>query len=92
MPKYQIYFTNRIGKDLKLLARRGKDMSKFETVVNMLAAGECLPESYRDHCLTGDWHGYRDCHIEPDWLLLYCIDGEALILELTRTGSHADLF
>jgi len=91
MLKYEIYFTRKIKKDLVLLAKRGKDMAKFEEAVEILASGKTPLERYRDHALTGNWRGYRDCHIEPDWLLLYRIDGEALILELTRTGSHADL-
>ena len=61
-------------------------------IVNILAAGEALPPQYRDHALTGDLAGTRDCHITPDWLLLYRIENDVLVLTLTRTGSHADLF
>ena len=67
-------------------------MRRFETVVGILASGEKLPAKYRDHKLTGDKSGLRDCYIEPDWLLLYRIENETLILELTRTGTHSDLF
>ena len=90
--KYEIRFTNQIRKDLRLLLKRGKDMRKFEMTVEMLARGEKLPPKYRDHKLSGDKCGMRDCHIEPDWLLLYRIEENVLILELSRTGSHADLF
>ena len=62
------------------------------SVVKMLAKGETLPPQYRDHALTGDLEGTRDCHITPDWLLLYRIENDVLVLTLTRTGSHADLF
>lgn len=61
-----------------------------QVVLALLTAGKELPLQYRDHALTGKWRGFRDCHIEPDWVLLYKIDGE--ILHLTRTGSHAELF
>jgi mRNA interferase YafQ len=65
-------------------------MSKLREMLSLLIAAEPLPPSLNDHPLTGDWSGYRDCHIEPDWLLLYKIDGDDLIL--ARTGTHADLF
>jgi mRNA interferase YafQ len=71
--------------------RRGKDITKLEKVVDMLASGKTLPEKYRDHKLTGNWVGYRDCHIEPDWVLIYKIENDILILTLSRTGSHSDL-
>ncbi|MDR1300821.1 MAG: type II toxin-antitoxin system YafQ family toxin [Candidatus Nomurabacteria bacterium] len=90
--KYDIRYTSRIKKDLKSLLKRGKDMRKFENVVNLLASGKKLPPKYRDHKLIGAKNGLRDCHIEPNWLLLYKIEDDTLILELSRTGSHADLF
>ena len=77
-------------RDIKRLSRQGADLSKIETVIKALVAQEPLAERYRDHPLTGNWVGYRDCHIQPDWLLIYrVIDDE---LQLNRTGSHAELF
>ena len=64
----------------------------METVIDMLANEQPLPEKYKDHALTGDWKGFRECHIQPDWLLIYEINNNELILYLTRTGSHSDLF
>ena len=60
--------------------------------MDMLANEQPLPEKYKDHALTGDWKGFRECHIQPDWLLIYEINNNELILYLTRTGSHSDLF
>ena len=90
--KYTVRRTKKFRKELKKMLRRGADLDKLETVVNILAAGETLPPQYRDHALTGDLEGTRDCHITPDWLLLYRIENDVLVLTLTRTGSHADLF
>lgn len=67
-------------------------MSLLKEIIKKLAAGEPLPKRNRDHCLDGDYGGYRECHITPDWLLIYEIDGGTLILYLTRTGTHSDLF
>lgn len=66
-------------------------MTLLETVVELLLDGQTLPEKYRDHQLTGNWKGYRECHIEPDWLLVYKIYESKLILSLVRTGTHSDL-
>jgi mRNA interferase YafQ len=74
------------------MLKRGADISKLETVVALLAAGETLPPQYRDRALTGDMAGTRDCHITPDWILLYRIEEDVIVLALTRTGTHADLF
>jgi mRNA interferase YafQ len=72
------------------MARQGADLAELEAAVEVLAQQETLEDKYRDHALIGNWRGYRDCHIRPDWLLLYrVIDDE---LQLVRTGSHADLF
>lgn len=90
--KYQIVQTGRFKKDLKLIRRRGYDLSLIGTVVDMLAAGCELPEKYKDHSLTGNFIGCRECHITPDWLLIYEISDGELILYLTRTGTHSDLF
>ena len=80
------------ARDLRRMARRGKDLTKLRDVILILRDGEKLPDKYRDHALHGDWEGYRECHIEPDWLLVYKIEEKKLILVLTRTGSHADIF
>ena len=90
--KYTVRQTKKFRKELKKMLKRGADLDKLETVVNILAAGETLPPQYHDHALTGDMEGTRDCHITPDWLLLYRIENDVLVLTLTRTGSHADLF
>jgi len=89
--KYQLYPTSKYRKDRKRLMRRGLDMSKLDAVITRLANGEALEPKYRDHALTGNYKGYRDCHIEPDWVLIYKIDDNQLILVLSETGSHADL-
>lgn len=90
--KYQIKRTGKFKKDLKLAISRGYNMDLMDVVVTALSNGEKLDEKYRDHSLTGDWIGYRECHVLPDWLLVYKYDNEDLILYLTRTGSHSDIF
>ena len=77
-------------RDVKLAQRREKDMAKLREVILLLIEGNALPARYKDHPLGGDWKHYRDCHIEPDWLLIYKIDGDDL--HLVRTGTHSDLF
>ncbi len=89
---YKIVYTNRMKKDAKSMKKRGKDMDKLVNVLSLLASGVPLPAQYRDHSLTGNLHDFRECHIEPDWLLLYQIYEDTLILSATATGSHADLF
>ncbi len=86
--KYQTTFK----KDYRRVKRRGYDMRLLERVIELLASGQELPEKYRDHPLIGDYRNCRECHITPDWLLIYEIDGNELVLYLTRTGSHSDLF
>ena len=90
--KYTVRQTKKFRRELKKMLKRGADRTKFSVVVKMLAAGETLPPQYHDHALVGDLEGMRDCHITPDWLLLYRIENDVLVLTLTRTGSHADLF
>ena len=90
--KYRIAQTSRFKKELKVIKKRGYDLSLMGKVVDMLAAGETLPLKYHDHLLTGNFTGCRECHITPDWLLIYEIAEDELILYLTRTGSHSDLF
>jgi len=82
--------SGRFKRDARRAERRGKDMSKLKTVLNLLIDAQPLPATYRDHPLKGDWQGFRDLHIEPDWLLIYRVDG--MELQLARTGTHADLF
>ena len=72
--------------------KRGLKIRLLEDVVAALAMGEPLPEKYKDHALTGNWVGHRECHIQPDWLLVYRIEDDVLVLALSRTGSHSDLF
>ena len=89
---YKIRPTSRFQKDLKRLRKRGYDMDLLTGVLKQLAAGQALAPSYRDHPLVGDYSGCRECHITPDWLLIYEIDGGELFLYLTRTGTNSDLF
>lgn len=81
---------NSFKKDIKKQRKRGKNLDKLKAVVDLLIAGETLPVRCDDHSLTGNWSGWRDCHIEPDWILIYKITPDTLTLG--RTGSHADLF
>ena len=90
--KYQIEMSTRFKKDYKLAQKRGYDISLLKEVIGILASGEQLPEKYYDHPLTGDYKGCRECHILPDWLLIYRVEKDLLILGLTRTGTHSDLF
>lgn len=89
---YEVVLSNCFRKDLKLAAKRGCDLALLNSIVDRLAQGETLPAKHRDHSLTGDYIGFRECHIQPDWLLIYRTEGEALMLFLMRTGTHADLF
>ena len=90
--KYTVKPTSKFQKDLKKAQKRGYDISLLTDIIKKLANGETLPEKNRDHSLSGDYAGCRECHITPDWLLIYEIDNGELILYLTRTGSHSDLF
>lgn len=84
--------TTKFNKDLKLIKKRGYNIKKLEKVVNKLLNQEILEEKYKDHKLIRDYEGYRECHIEPDWLLVYYIENDILTLTLSRTGTHSDLF
>lgn len=90
--KYVVKFTTQFRKDYKLAMKRGLKIELLERVVALLAAGEPLPEKNKDHALTGNWVGHRECHILPDWLLVYRVEDNVLVLTLTRTGTHSDLF
>ncbi len=92
MAKYKIEHTTQFKKDLKLAQKRGLDLKLLQNVVNKLAEGENLPVANRDHELTGFYKTFRECHIKPDWLLVYKHYSDKLILVLSRTGTHSDLF
>ena len=92
MTKYEIKNTPQFKKDYKLAKRRGLDISLLKDIVTKLANGEPLAPKYRDHALSGNWIGHRECHIQPDWLLIYRYEEDVLVLTLTRTGTHSDLF
>lgn len=89
---YRIKPTSLFKKDLKKAQKRGYNMELLAEVIRILANGETLPEKNKDHALSGEYSGCRECHILPDWLLIYEIANEELILYLTRTGTHSDLF
>ena len=92
MSKYSIRYTTLFKRQRKLLIRRGYDIKLLDDVIVMLANGERLPEMYRDHALSGNRKGRRDCHIRPDWILIYERNDNVLTLLLCETGTHADLF
>ena len=89
---YELKPTTQFKKDLKLCKKRGLNLELLSEVLKLLVAGTPLPEKYHDHPLHGDFEGCRECHIQPDWLLIYEYSGSELIIYLTRTGSHSDLF
>ena len=90
--KYTVKLTSQYKKDYKLAQKRGKNISELKEVVELLATGKTLPEEYHDHPLYGNWLHHRECHIENDWLLIYYVYEDILVLELSRTGNHSDLF
>lgn len=79
-------------KDFKRIKKRGDDISRLEKIVELLANEVPLPEQFKDHNLSGNYNGFRECHIAPDWLLIYQVNNNELVLVLSRTGSHSDLF
>lgn len=89
---YEIELTSQFKKGLKRIKKQGRDPTKLEQVIDILAQGELLPEKYHDHELTGNWARHRECHVEPDWLLIYFYRDDVLVLTLAATGSHSDLF
>ncbi len=89
---YKIRPSVKFQKDLKRMQKRGYDMSLLTEILKLLASGESLPAKNKDHNLSGNFAGCRECHITPDWLLIYEISNGELILYLTRTGTHSDLF
>lgn len=89
--KYTVKATTQFKKDYKLAIKRGLKIELLEGVIASLAMGRPLQGKHRDHALTGNWTGHRECHILPDWLLIYRIEDDVLILTLARTGTHSDL-
>lgn len=90
--KYIVKFTTQFKKDYKLSSKRGLNLDLLKDIITALAKGEKLPLKNKDHALIGTWTGYRECHILPDWLLIYRIEEDVLILTLARTGQHNDVF
>lgn len=90
--KYTVKPTSQFKKDYKAAIKRNLNMQELENVVTKLANGEQLEEKYQDHSLAGQWKGHRECHIAPDWLLIYYYNKDVLVLTLARTGTHSDLF
>ena len=88
----EVVLSNQFKKDLKLASKRGYKLELLEKTVDKIANNIKLEDKYRDHALTGNYIGFRECHIQPDWLLVYRIENDELILFLSRTGSHSDLF
>ncbi len=88
----KIFYSSRFKKDYKQMIKRGCKQEDFRKVIDILVANEPLPDKYRDHNLSGNYKGFRECHINPDWLLIYRTDNDVLTLTLIRTGTHSNLF
>ena len=88
----QVILSSQFKKDYKLAMKRGLPIEELDNVIRLLVEDDPLPEKYKDHDLSGSWKGFRECHIQPDWLLIYRFFNNNLILTLSRTGSHSDLF
>ena len=89
---YKVQWTSKFKKDYKLCQSTGFDTNLLDEVIILLSEGKTLPQKYKDHSLSGQWKDFRECHIKPDWLLVYAIQNDILTLTLARTGSHSDLF
>lgn len=89
---YTLKFTTAFKKSYKLMKKRGLDLSLLDEVIDLLRQGISLDEKYRDHELSGSFKGFRECHIKPDWLLIYLIENDILTLTLVDTGTHSDIF
>lgn len=87
----KIRYLRKFKRDLKRLQKQGKNMEKLKTVIRLLCEGKKLPSKYSDHPLKGGWSDFHDCHIEPDWVLIYRVEQEELLLVLARSGSHSEL-
>ena len=90
--KRDIVWTTQFKKDYKLALKRRLDIALLDDIIRALSRGDTLPEKNKDHPLSGNWTGHRECHILPDWLLIYRIDDDVLVLTLVRNGTHSDLF
>lgn len=90
--KYEVKFTSQFKRDLKLAKKQGKDIDKLFDVISTIAEGRKLDEKYHDHNLSGDYAGCRECHVEPDWLLIYEVVNKVLVLMIYRVGTHSELF
>lgn len=88
----QVQWTTQFKKDYKLASKRGRNMDALDDTIRMLANEAPLPQKYCDHALSGNFKGFRECHVEPDWLLIYAVENSVLTLTLARTGTHSDLF
>ena len=88
----ELVTTSTFRKDLKIAKKRGYDLSLIEFVIDELLKENTLPQKYKDHVLTGNYRGFRECHISPDWLLISAVDKDNLVLIVSRTGTHSDLF
>jgi len=88
----ELVTTSTFRKDLKIVKKRGYDLSLIEFVIDELLKENTLPQKYKDHVLTGNYRGFRECHISPDWLLIYAVDKDKLVLIVSRTGTYSDLF
>ena len=90
--QYELKYTRAFRRGYKRAQKRGLNLSLLGEIVEMLRCGKKLPKKYADHCLSGDFSQCRECHIQPDWLLVYRIDDDILTLTLMDTGTHAELF
>lgn len=90
--KLDIVWTNQFKKEYKLAMKRGMKIELLDDIIRALSRGEALPEQNRDHALSGNYIGFRECHIQSDWLLIYRIEDDVLVLTLFRTGTHSDVF
>jgi mRNA interferase YafQ len=88
----EVVWSNGFKRDYKLVMKRGLDVGLLDDAIRILASGAALPAQYKDHALSGGWVGQRECHIQNNWLLIYRVDDDVLVLTLTRTGTHSALF
>lgn len=89
---YEIIVSGRFKRDIKRCKKQQKPFEKFKAINDLLVSGQALPDRNKDHNLSGNWSGFRECHIEPDWLLIYRINKEEKTIEYVRMGSHSELF
>lgn len=89
---YDVKYTSSFKKSYKLIQKRGYDISALDKVIDMLRQGKKLDAKYKDHVLSGNYAGYRECHIKPDWLLVYLFENDTITLTLVNTGTHSDVF